>query len=449
MNSQTRNKSILAAFIIGFTSQAGAQISVARYLEFGATTTDNSTLVEHGGETEFIASVKPSVELKFSGNRFGSIVIGEVEHFRYNDADKDITDPRILARTRGTLIDNLLYLDSTLTYSKLAPDSNFLRPSDDSDPALNFKSSLFVFREFGELADLYVGYSHRSFFADPGESASTRENGIDFNFGKNPRFGGFLWEVGGFYTDDESDDSTFENSSVFASIGSVFSDTMYAEVLFGQESRLFVTDEDTLQPTTLEDESDPIWDVSFTWTPTENTELTLGYGERFFGSGPNMSLIHRSASSLVELSYSRDVSRFGPSLGGISTLSGTGEDTILDTSTVSLDDAVLSSVLAEPFVDNSLAFSYKLAGRRSDIIFDAIYSEQDQLGGDEEITSWLGRFIFDRKLSELSLLRFQYDYQQSDAPLRASRNYTENRFAVKFILNFDRVDSTRDEDFAE
>ncbi len=448
MTTITKKASVVAVLLFGIAGHTWAQTVVARYLEFGATATDNPALTDEGSDSELVATIKPSVELKFSGNRFGTIVVGEVEHFRYTDAERDITDPRLFARTRGTLIDNLLYLDTAFTYYKLAPDSNFLRPTDDNEPAMDLKGRLFVFRDFGQLAEMYVGLNHNSFFEDVGESATSRENGIDFSVGKNPKYGGFIWGFGGFYSNDESDSNTFENSSYYASVGGVFSKTLFAEVQVGQESREFITGTNTGNPTILDDDDDSVWNVGFTWSPSEQTQLTLGYGERFFGRGPNMSLSHRTLNSVIKMTYTRDVSRFGPALSGISTL-GPGDDSLLDPSTVNLDGASLASELDEPFVDNQLRFSYKLTGRRSDIIFDAVYSDQEQLGGSEEIESWLGRVVFDRKLSDLTLLRLQYDHQRSDAPQRTDRNYTENRFALKFIINFDRVDSSRDEEFAE
>ncbi len=441
----------MAVLLFGVSGHSSAQTVVARYLEFGATATDNPELIDGNTDSDLVLTIKPSVELKFTGNRFGTVIVGEVEHFRFTDAEKDITDPRLFARSRGTLVDNLLYLDATVTYSKLAPDGNFIRPNNDNEPALDLKGRLFVFREFGQFADLYVGYNHNSYFEDASSSdASSTENGFDFNFGKNPKYGGFIWGLGGFYSKDESNINSLQNSNFYVSAGSVVSKTLFVDAQVGTESREFITDTDTLNPTVVDDDNNStIWNLGFTWSPNQLTKFSAGYGERYFGRGPNMSLSHRTQTSVIKATYSRDVSRSGPSLSGISTLGNNGDDSVLDPSTVNLDDANLAAALDQPFVDNQFRLSYKLSGRRSDVIVDAVYSDQEQLGGNEEIKSWLGRLVFDRKLSELTLLRLQYDYEQSESPTRANRNFTENRFAVKFIMNFDRVDSSREEEFEE
>lgn len=440
---------LLAISLSAYSGMSIAETVVARYLEFGATATDNPDLLENGGDSELVLTVKPSVELQFTGNRFGSVIVGEVEHFQYTDSKRDVTDPRLFARVRGTLIDNLLYLDTTATYSKLSPDSNFLRPADNSDPALNLKARLFVYREFGQLAELYVGLNHASFFEQADEAATSQDNGIDFSLGRNPKYGGFLWGVGGYYSEDESDTNSFKNSSLYGSIGTTISKTLYAEVSAGTEFREFVTGTDTVNPTTVEDENSSLWEAGLTWSPSESTSLYAGFGERFFGRGPSLQFRHRALSSDFKVTYARDVTRSGPSLNTISPLSNNTDTSLVDPETVTIDSSNLSSELDEPFVDNRLQLSYKLNGRRSDVIADVVYSVQDQISGDETIKTWLGRLVFDRKLSDLTLLRLQYDHQQSDAPQRANRNYTENRFAVKFILNFDKIDSSRDDEFVE
>ena len=84
-----------------------------------------------------------------------------------------------------------------------------------------------------------------------------------------------------------------------------------------------------------------------------------------------------------------------------------------------------------------MRLSYKIAGRRSDLIIDALYSNRDQLGGDGTIDSILGRIVFDRQLSALTTLRVQYDHETSDSDL-ATFDFSENRLGIKFIYNFDK-----------
>jgi len=194
------------------------------------------------------------------------------------------------------------------------------------------------------------------------------------------------------------------------------------------------------------EEDTEVWQLDFTWTPSEFTSLTAGYGERFFGRGPSFEFKHRVRNSRIIASYTRDITRQTASLDGISTLTSVTNPAITDTDSVSITDGNLATPLDEPFIDNRFRLAYKLAGRRSDFIVDAVYSEQERLDGSQSIDTLLGRLVFDRRLSNFLSLRLQYDHQLSESDELSAQNYTENRFAVKFIYHFDGVSEFDDDD---
>lgn len=429
-----------------------ANFQFARYLEIGATATDNPELEQEGTdpEAELVWNIKPSIELKFAGNRFGAVAVAEAEVFHFSDAEDEIVDPRIFARARGTLIDDLLFLDSTLTYSKISAASGFLRLSQESDPAIRLQNRLFIDKSFGQVANLYLAYGHESFFPEVGESADSKRNDVQFFLGRDPVNGGLIWSVGAEYIIDESASNEFENSSVYAALGFALNKTVLLQFNSGIEDRKFINALDTANPVTTEDDQTSLWSADLTWSPSEQTKVAIGYGERFFGRGPSLQVNHRVENSIFLARYSRDITRTAASLGGISALtSTTGTSNVQDTGSVNADDATVGRELDEPFIDNRLQLSYKLTGRRSDLIVDSVYSVQDQLAGEEQIKSWISRFVFDRRMSERTLLRFQYEHQKNEADEQAVNNYSENRFGVKFIFNFDQIEATRDEEFSE
>ena len=443
--------SVLVALALAAPATA-ANFQFARYLEIGATATDNPELEQEGTnpDAELVWNIKPSVELRFTGNRFGAIAVAEAEVFHFSEAEDEIVDPRLFARVRGTVIDDLLYLDSTVTYSKISPDSGFLRLSQESEPAVRLKNRLFIDKSFGQFADLYLAYGYSSFFPEVGESVDSKQNDVQFFLGRDPAYGGLIWSVGADYGVDESDSNKFENSSVYGALGFAISKTMLIQANSGIEDRKFINALDTANPVITEDDQTSLWSANLTWSPSEQTKIELGYGERFFGRGPSLQVNHRVENSIFLARFSRDVTRTAPSLSGISALtSATGNSGVQDTGSVDVDDATVGRELDEPFIDNRLRLSYKLAGRRSDLIVDSVYSIQDQLTGDEQIKSWISRFVFDRRMSERTVLRFQYEHQKSEADEQPVKNYSENRFGVKFIFNFDQIEAARDQEFSE
>jgi len=439
---------------LSYSANSAANIEIAKFLEIGATATDNINLVELDTSEELVFSINPAIELKYAGNRFGVVARGEVELLRFSEAEDEIVDPRFASKLSGTLIDNLLFVDASLVVSKLAPGGNLVRLSDDSNTAGIFKATTFLDHSFGRVADFYLAHTYSTFANEETSSFETDRNLIQFSLERNPQYGGLTWGVGGFHNQDNSDQNTFQNSYLYTKLGATVTQTLLAEVTYGVERRDL--DTDTIEDTenindstnTLEDEESEVWQVDFTWSPSEFTTLTAGYGERFFGSGPSFQLKHRVRNSRIIASYTRGVTRQTPTLDGISTL-GSSTDlnpSITDTDTVTLNNGNVAAPLDEPFVDNRFRLAYKLAGRRSDFIIDAVYSEQQRLNGTSQqqsligtdaINSLLARMVLDRRLSNFLTLRLQYDHQRSEAATRPTLNYTENRVAVKFIYHFD------------
>ena len=88
------------------------------------------------------------------------------------------------------------------------------------------------------------------------------------------------------------------------------------------------------------------------------------------------------------------------------------------------------------FVDERFIFGYKLAGRRSDLTVDAIFSDQEEILGSATNDRFVSRIAFDRHLSPLTTLRFQYEYLNERE--NGEDREDENRLGVRFIYNFDR-----------
>ena len=437
---------LLALSFSGVATAANFELS--KFIEVGATTTDNFLLTDVDGiqENGLVFNIKPSVELKFTGNRFGLVALGEVEYLRFNESDEEIVDPRLFSRVRGTLIDDLLFLDSTLALSNLSSDNSFPRQTDEGQTAATSETTAYIERSFGRTADLNTGYTFSIFSDLTDRDSEVREHKVDFSLGRNPSFGGVIWGLGGRYSRDESSTNEFEDAYVYGKFGGAITQTLLAEFTYGVESRKLINAVNTDTSDATEYDNSPLWNAQLNWSPRELTTLTIGYGERFFGAGPNMQLDHRTRNSSISASYTRDITRQTATLSGIAILGDNTSPTIIDTDTVTVDDTNSLTPHDEPFVDNRFQLAYKLTGRRSDILVDAVYSDRERLSGSDSIKSLLGRLVFDRKLSEFLRLRLQYDHQKSTSSNPPLNNTEENRFSIKFIYNFDGTDEPTTQD---
>lgn len=416
---------LIAAALTPLTVHS-VELDVYKFAELGVAGSDNQ---QFGGNEEFIATVKPSVELSFSGNRFDSKVIAEVEFFRFNEEDFDQIDPRLHLSTSGTLVDNLVYLNSSLDIAKSLPEDDFFDLVEDSETQSNFRFNPFIARQIGRFADLFIGYGHRSLDNEIDGTIDSQQNTFAFSLARNPRFGGFIWGVGGNIDRDDTDGVNFRNDSVYGSLGATIDDIWFFQGLGGVETNNF-------SELTGGDDRTTFLEASLRWNPSERTSLKVGYSDRFFAEGPVLEFSHRLENSTYSASWTRSITSSEVDLGVISTFNDSISTTTLPGSSVDLIGADGTSDRSVPFVNEQITLGYKVAGRRSDLIVDLLYSLQNELLGESRGEDLIGRIIFDRQLSALTTVRLQYEHRA--AIDNADDTSNENRVGVKFIYNFDR-----------
>ncbi len=258
----------------------------------------------------------------------------------------------------------------------------------------------------------------------------TQLDTFSFSLGRDPRLGGFIWTVGADYEEDRSDGQSFDSFSSYASIGSTVGQSFFWQLLAGAEFNDFTE----LQDGDDEDGSE-LLEASLNWTPNERTRLKVGYSERFFGGGPIFSFAQRLRNSTINASWTREISNSNVNLSPVSTFTEpTTDQPVTPTDVTDLNDEIIAS--NELFVDERFRFGYKLAGRRSDLVIDAIFSDQEEIQGDATNERFVSRIAFDRHLSPLTTVRFQYEYLNEE--IDGADREDENRLGVRFIYNFDR-----------
>ena len=364
---------------------------------------------------------------EFSGNRIEGDVTFEVEFYRFSDQDFGFIDPRVELNATGSIIQNVLFFEASLNNAIVLPEQDIFDIFEDANRLTRISINPFISRKFGRSTNFFVGYNFNSL--SNGDNTS-QQDGFVFNLAKDPRFGGFIWGVGAQYQADDSAGLKFENTSGFVSVGHTIGQPYFFEVRAGQEINDFEG------PLNIDDDN-ALLSATLTWTPSERTTLSVGYSERSFGSGPTFSLDHEVRNSAFTASYNRSISTTEASLGSLTSFNDGLAGDIVPIGNDNLFDINGISVNLAPFVEDRLQLGYKLAGRRSDLIIDAVYTQREQLQGSEgETDELLGRIAFDRLLSPLTTFRIQYDLLiDEDEP--GDRDI-ENQLGFRFIYNFDR-----------
>lgn len=161
-----------------------AQWEIYKFLDVGVLGTDNLRQLDSGGEVVF--SVRPSVELEFDGNRFDTDIVVGLEALRFVNEEDNILDPQFTLTTQGPLIENALFLNSSVEIGKVVSGADVFDLTDDSDTQLRFRLNPFVARQFGQTTDFFLGYGHQSLDNDIDGSIDFIENTLQFALNRDP-----------------------------------------------------------------------------------------------------------------------------------------------------------------------------------------------------------------------------------------------------------------------
>jgi len=366
-------------------------------------------------------------------------VLASLDLYNFAERGDTIVDPRLFIDTEGSVIDNLLFLNASLDIGQLLQGEDFFDLTEDSDTQGRIIVNPFIARKFGRFADLFAGYSYQGLDNELDGTFDTQQDTFSFSLGRDPKLGGFIWGVGADFEQDRTDGLTFDSSSGYGAIGSTFGQSFFWQLLAGAEFNDF----NELQNGDGDSGSE-LLEASVTWTPNERTRLKVGYNDRFFGGGPILTFAQRLRSSTISVSWTREISNSNVNLSPVSTFTEpTDDQPVTPTDVTDLNDEIIAS--NELFVDERFRIGYKLAGRRSDLTIDAIFSNQEEILGDATNDRFVSRIAFDRHLSPLTTVRFQYEYLNEE--LDGFDREDENRLGVRFIYNFDR--KNRDSIIAE
>ena len=105
------------------------------------------------------------------------------------------------------------------------------------------------------------------------------------------------------------------------------------------------------------------WDIGVLWTPTRRTSVSLGSGDRFFGSTPRLNITHQRKRNTFSANYNKTITfRRDITTGGNNLVEGIGINASLGTESAILDER------------GTLSWSY--GGRYASMSLNGSYSQQ-------------------------------------------------------------------------
>lgn len=331
-------------FSVAVLAEGGWQVKPS--VKVASTYSDNIGL-EPNGQSDLVLEVSPGISVNRVGRRLNVSLDYSLQNLVYlDDSDLDESNHRLSTNLNTELFTDTLFLDfnssisQQLTSRRASGSSDAISGSGNFSDVYTYSISPYWQQRLGDIADFELRYTYDMVKSDSstGSGDDSDSNGVSFDIENGPATGRINWNIS--YDNQQvsyDDGGKSDTSSTNARLGYQLTQSVNAFISGTDEDNEFSgsrgdqTPEDstygvgfTWSPsddfslTTLynkrtdprPDEDETFVSGDLFWAPTARTDITLGYGSRFFGDTANASINHRTRWTRWNLSYDEGVSDF-------------------------------------------------------------------------------------------------------------------------------------------
>lgn len=446
--------------------------------------TDNVCLSSDGEQGELIGLVTPAGSISANGNRANLNVSAALEINTLTDGrledlgcgsrgfgDRNQFSPRLNGTADAILVDQWLYVDASANVyqSEVTPFINgggdSLDRTGNTNTVTNYSVSPYIVRRFKDLAIFNLKYTWDEQVSSVdvvGDSVDQRAEASIKSVAGTSRWS---WGLQGSYSDVDYSDTTGRDSVTSNELSSARFNTGYnlnrswqVNAHYGQEWNDFVSSQDEIDG--------DFWDVGLRWTPNSRTTVSIGTGERFFGTTPRFAISYRHKRSELSVRY-RETLTYDRSIraeqgaipnvdSGLSTLSNSpildekftlaysfqGKLTRISISGFQSNQTRQDDELDTSFRGASISSTHNLS-RQTLATASLRWSEQDPkrsgVGLFDSSETWRAAVGLQHQLSKSLSLGLNYEFTErsadGDFANRGFNEYTENRVALSLTIN--------------
>ncbi len=365
--------------------------------------TDNTRLTDNDEDSEWTTAVSPGISLLGEGARL-TLDFNYGFNFNYHTgADRSSSaNHRMQAEANAELADQWLFMDGRSTYTQTLIDQ-FGRSGGDTTSNSGNTENTFTWEVSPHTRHRLGGYATgatRLRFNEVRNSTSSDSRGIAVNavLESGRYFPDLPWSLSYRYLKDFAWGSSGQSARRHIVNGSVrysFNRIWQVHGGVGREWNSFETDRS--------DDDGMRWDASLTWTPSERTELRVGYSDRFYGSHPTLDFSHRSRRSIWTASYFKSLTNSRQRRlenDAYQTQDAFG-DRILDPVTGDPQEVTpdLGDSNGEIFVNQVFRMGYTFQSRRTSLSLNIRRSEKRYAESSRDSTTTLTGLTLRRSLS--------------------------------------------------
>lgn len=303
-----------ASLALAWSTIAGAaEWDVSKSLQVGEVYSDNVGLSGTNKDDRWITVVRPSIDLSGKGSRVQVDFTGALQYSNL-DGTTDTVQPQFFGAADAELIEDFFFLETEMSARQTAinPFSPFgvsnLDTRGNTTTTYDYSVSPSLVHAFSGFARTELKYSYQSQINDDDALDDSDRHLAVFSLVNGRDFTRVIWGLQANYSKTDYEDrvgqiSLFQGSdnefkSASVRLGYRFSRQFSLSAIYGKERNDFISQLDT---------DDDYWDASAVWTPNERVNLTLGYGERFFGDAPSVDLSYRNKRLTLNARYFKEL----------------------------------------------------------------------------------------------------------------------------------------------
>ena len=213
------------------------------------------------------------------------------------------TSQNLTADAKAKLVGEELFLDAGAAIVRNAvsgfgpqatPGSGYT--ANNSSEVRTIRISPYYVHNFGSLANLQLRYQYDRVTSDNGGLGQSNGNTLTASLDSGSTFRKIGWSLS--YTNQVLDDTIAAHAKISnASLGLRY--LMSPDLTLTASGGYDKNEYDTLGGST----QGASWSAGFQWTPSSRTSVTANAGQRYFGPSYFLSAVHRSRSTVWNLSY--------------------------------------------------------------------------------------------------------------------------------------------------
>lgn len=297
-------------------SEDGRTYYLQSSVTFRETLTDNGRLASGDGRVESITEVVPRVRLGARTRWVRGSIDYSLRGVAYaRDSDRNEVTQSLSLGTGASgagefeLIENRLFLDARADISQRAVSPFGLstddteRTSDNLRQVGSFALAPYLVGNVGSLARYRLGLSHTARTAPDSFSLDANSTSAQLSIGSGPAFARVGWGLVATRTRTDYDVSrrTTDTASVVGTLTYAVDFNLLVSANAGADWNNYAS---------VSERRYDRYGVGLQWRPTERTNVSAQVEDRFFGTGYNVVLQHRTPRTVWTLSSTRDASDF-------------------------------------------------------------------------------------------------------------------------------------------